>query len=53
MTTTYNAFAVAYGLADTPAATPVPPSLWLAIIGCIALFGYALWSRRRETSLRG
>jgi hypothetical protein len=47
MTTSYNAFAVAYAVADTPAATPVPPSLWLAVIGCLALFGFAVWARRR------
>jgi hypothetical protein len=48
MTTTYNAFAVAYALPDPPPGTPAPPTLWLAVTGCLALAGYALWSRRRN-----
>jgi len=27
--------------------TPVPPSLWLTIAGCVTLLGYALWTWRR------
>jgi hypothetical protein len=30
-----------------PPSTPAPPSLWLAVIGGLALAGYVLWSRRR------
>lgn len=47
-TVTYSVFAILYtpGSAPPPA-TPAPPALWLAIIGCLALFGFALWSRRR------
>jgi hypothetical protein len=46
--TTYNVFGIGWmpGTAPPPA-TPVPPSLWLGIIGCLALFGCTLWSRRR------
>ena len=28
-------------------ATPVPPSLWLAVTGCLAISAYAFWFRRR------
>jgi hypothetical protein len=46
--TTYNVFAVGWMVGSAPPpATPAPPALWLAIIGCLALFGFALWSRRR------
>jgi hypothetical protein len=52
MTTTYNAFAVAWALPDSPpSATPAPPSLWLVLTGCLILLGYALWSRRRAVLL--
>ena len=30
-----------------PAGTPAPPSLWLALAGCIAILAYALRARRR------
>jgi hypothetical protein len=30
-----------------PAGTPAPPSLWLAMAGCIAILAYALRARRR------
>ena len=53
--TTYNVFAIGWmGGTAPPAATPVPPSLWLAIAGGFAVFGYILWSRRRapEGTLR-
>jgi len=49
--TTYNVFAIGWMGGSAPVntpGTPVPPALWLAIIGCLALFGYALWSRRRS-----
>jgi hypothetical protein len=49
-TVTYNAFAILYTPA-TPSGTPAPPSLWLALAGCLALLGYALWSRRRAAVL--
>jgi hypothetical protein len=48
METNYRAFAVAYALPDSPPGTPAPPTLWLAVAGCVALAGYALWSRRRN-----
>jgi hypothetical protein len=41
---TYNVFAIAW--ASSPPATPAPPTLWLAVMGCLALAGYVLWSRR-------
>lgn len=44
--TTYNVFAIGWMAGSAPSATPVPPSLWLAIIGCLAVFGYTVWSRR-------
>ena len=58
-TTQCNAYSVLY-LPDpdiltsgslSPAAAPdapVPPSLWLALAGCIAVLGYALRARRRN-----
>ena len=49
--TAYNVFVIAYMPGTAPAATPAPPSLWLAITGCLALAGYALWSRRRAVWL--
>ena len=51
VTTTYNVFAIGWESGTAPPATPAPPSLWLAIIGCAALLGYALWSRRRAVLL--
>jgi hypothetical protein len=50
MTTTYNVFAVAWDAGSGTEGvqiTPVPPSLWLAIAGCFAVFGSALWARHR------
>jgi hypothetical protein len=47
MTTTYNAFAVAWVPADSPPATPAPPALWLALAG-LASGGAATWLRRRS-----
>jgi hypothetical protein len=29
-------------------ATPVPPTLWLALVGCVCLVGYDFWHRRRK-----
>jgi hypothetical protein len=29
-----------------PSATPAPATLWLVILGCMTLLGYALWMRR-------
>ncbi len=49
-TVTYNAFAILY-TPGTPSGTPAPPSLWLSLAGCLALLGYALWSRRRAVLL--
>jgi hypothetical protein len=47
---TYGVSAILYtpgsGTESEPL-TPVPPSLWLAIAGCFAVFGFALWSRHR------
>ncbi len=55
--TVYNVFAIGF-IETFPAApgtpvpgTPAPPSLWLTITGCLALFGYALWSRRRASGI--
>jgi hypothetical protein len=36
--------------AASPPPTPVPPSLWLAITGCLAMFGYVFWFRRRASA---
>jgi len=50
ITTAYKVFSIAWALADA-AATPVPASLWLAMAGCLAVLGYALWTRRRAVVL--
>ena len=47
MTTTYSVLVIAWALADSLPATPAPPTLWLGVTGCLVLFSYALWSRRR------
>jgi len=46
----YDVFAIAWALPDSPAATPAPPSLWLAAAGCLVLLGYTLWPRRRPVA---
>lgn len=42
---TYRVIGIAYA-PSTPPSTPAPPTLWLAVTGCLALGGRALWSRR-------
>ena len=32
----------------TPPGTPAPPTLWLALLGCLAVLAYALRARRRN-----
>jgi hypothetical protein len=52
-TVTYDAFAILYTPGSTPSATPALPSLWLAVAGCLAVLGCALWTRRCGRALRG
>lgn len=36
--------------AATPPGTPAPPSLWLALLGCLTVLAYAVWARRRSNA---
>jgi hypothetical protein len=46
-----DGYTVFFGtLNSPPSGTPAPPSVWLAVAGCVALLGYGLWFRRRAVA---
>jgi len=48
----FTVFAIAWALTDPLPGTPAPPSLWLAVAGCLFLLACTLWSRCRAAAPR-